>query len=167
MAAFCNPFDPDVKLYPGGCGHHPDRHAHLAQHRLAGERGGGDEPFSVLDALTRRVLQEEVLRICAETQQTLSMITHDVDEACLLADQVAFKTRGPNARIAELVENTIAKPRSRETIHHDPQFYRLRNHPVDFLAHRSRQSVSGKALEFDARPPPLVRPGLETIASEA
>ena len=52
-----------------------------------------DEPFSALDALTRGVLQEEVLRICAETQQTVFMITHDVDEAMLLADKIVLMIR--------------------------------------------------------------------------
>ncbi len=54
-----------------------------------------DEPFSALDALTRGMLQEEALRICAETHQTVFMITHDVDEAILLADKIVLMTNGP------------------------------------------------------------------------
>ena len=118
-----------------------------------------DEPFSALDALTRGVLQEEVLKICAETQQTVFMITHDVDEAILLADKILLMSNGPNACIAEVVENTLAKPRDRHSIHHDPQYYRIRNHLVDFLVNRSRLYQSGEAVR-PARPP-LVRPGLE------
>ena len=124
-----------------------------------------DEPFSALDALTRGVLQEEVLRICAETKQTVFMITHDVDEACLLADKVVLMTSGPQARIAEIVENTIPKPRSRSTLHHEPQFYKIRNHLVDFLVNRSKIHLTDpEALNFDSKYPPIVRPGITDIA---
>ncbi len=125
-----------------------------------------DEPFSALDALTRGVLQEEVLRICAETKQTVFMITHDVDEACLLADKVVLMTSGPQARIAEIVENTMPKPRSRATLHHDPQFYKIRNHLVDFLVNRSKMHLTDpNALDFDPKYPPVVQPGLDNIAA--
>lgn len=124
-----------------------------------------DEPFSALDALTRGVLQEEVLRICAETKQTVFMITHDVDEACLLADKVVLMTSGPQARIAEIVENTIPKPRSRSSLHHEPQFYKIRNHLVDFLVNRSKIHLTDpEALNFDSKYPPIVRPGITDIA---
>ena len=83
-----------------------------------------DEPFSALDALTRGVLQEEVLRICAETQQTVFMITHDVDEAILLADKIVLMTNGPEAKIAEIVVNTLPRSRTRHTIHKHPHYYR-------------------------------------------
>jgi len=118
-----------------------------------------DEPFGALDALTRGTIQDELLRICAATRQTVFMITHDVDEAILLADRILLMSNGPNACIAEAVENTLTKPRDRHSIHHDPQYYRIRNHLVDFLVNRSRLYQSGEA----ARPahPPLVRPGVE------
>src|SRR5262245_20237432 len=62
-----------------------------------------DEPFGALDALTRGVIQDELLAICAETHQTVFMITHDVDESILLADKILLMTNGPEARIAEVV----------------------------------------------------------------
>src|SRR5256885_4917239 len=118
-----------------------------------------DEPFGALDALTRGVIQDELLKICAATHQTVFMITHDVDESILLADRIMLMSNGPDACIAEIVENTLPKPRDRHNIHHDPQYYRIRNHLVDFLVNRSRLYQSGEARR-PARPP-VVRPGLE------
>jgi nitrate/nitrite transport system ATP-binding protein len=119
-----------------------------------------DEPFSALDALTRGVLQDEVLRICADTQQSVFMITHDVDEAILLADRIVLMTNGPNAKVAEIVVNTLPRQRSRHDIHKHPHYYRIRNHIIDFLVARSRrfdEEIAGRA--YDPRQPPLVRPG--------
>ena len=118
-----------------------------------------DEPFGALDALTRGTIQDELVKICAATRQTVFMITHDVDEAILLADKVLLMSNGPNACIAEVVENTIAKPRDRHTIHHDAQYYRVRNHLVDFLVNRSRLYQTGDLPRPDA--PRVVRPGLD------
>jgi nitrate/nitrite transport system ATP-binding protein len=121
-----------------------------------------DEPFSALDALTRGVLQDEVLRLCAATHQTVFMITHDVDEAILLADRIVLMTNGPYAKVAEIVVNTLPRARSRHDVHKQPQYYRLRNHIVDFLVERSRRfdaEIAGKV--YDPRRPPEIRPGLE------
>ena len=65
-----------------------------------------DEPFGALDALTRGTIQDELLRICAETHQTVFMITHDVDEAILLADRILLMSNGPQARVAEIVTHS-------------------------------------------------------------
>jgi nitrate/nitrite transport system ATP-binding protein len=115
-----------------------------------------DEPFGALDALTRGTIQDELLRICAETRQTVFMITHDVDEAILLADRVLLMSNGPQARIGEIVKNTMPRDRQRATLHHDPQYYRIRNHLVDFLVARSKELSHGRAPEQ----PPEVTPGL-------
>jgi len=116
-----------------------------------------DEPFGALDALTRGTIQDELLRICAETHQTVFMITHDVDEAILLADRVLLMSNGPRAGVAEIVRNTMSRQRQRATLHHDPQYYRIRNHLVDFLVARSKDLSHGRAPAF----PPVVEPGLE------
>jgi len=97
-----------------------------------------DEPFSALDALTRGTLQDEVRRICLETGQTTFMITHDVDEAIYLADKIFLMTNGPDAVLAEIVDNPLPKNRSRLEIHRHPFYYALRNHLVDFLVSRSK-----------------------------
>jgi nitrate/nitrite transport system ATP-binding protein len=115
-----------------------------------------DEPFGALDALTRGTIQDELLRICAETRQTVFMITHDVDEAVLLADRILLMSNGPIARVAEIVRNTMPRDRQRATLHHDPQYYRIRNHLVDFLVTRSKELSNGRAPIY----PPVVEPGL-------
>jgi nitrate/nitrite transport system ATP-binding protein len=116
-----------------------------------------DEPFGALDALTRGTIQDELLRICAETHQTVFMITHDVDEAILLADRVLLMSNGPQARVAEIVKNTMGRDRQRATLHHDPQYYRIRNHLVDFLVSRSKELSHGRA----PAQPLQVSPGLD------
>lgn len=126
-----------------------------------------DEPFGALDALTRGVVQDELLKICAATRQTVFMITHDVDEAILLADKIFLMSNGPHASIAEVVVNTMPKTRTRESMHHDPQFYRIRNHLVDFLVHRSRQIQAAQAAGGAAPVTRVVRPGLDNEAQQA
>ena len=123
-----------------------------------------DEPFGALDALTRGVIQDELLRICQETHQTVFMITHDVDEAILLADKIILMSNGPRARIAEVVRNTMPRNRTRTDMHHDPQFYKIRNHLVDFLVHRSKK-FQGEALPPDWMPDE-VSPGLAAAEPE-
>ena len=115
-----------------------------------------DEPFGALDALTRGTIQDELMRICAETHQTVFMITHDVDEAILLADRILLMSNGPQARVAEIVRNTMPRDRQRATLHRDPQYYRIRNHLVDFLVARSKDLSHGRAPAV----PPEVSPGL-------
>ena len=121
-----------------------------------------DEPFGALDALTRGTIQDELLRICAATRQTVFMITHDVDEAILLADRVLLMSNGPRAGVAEIVRNTMPRSRQRATLHHDPQYYRIRNHLVDFLVSRSKDLSHGRA----AARPPVVSPGLDEPPAE-
>ncbi len=121
-----------------------------------------DEPFGALDALTRGTIQDELLRIVQATHQTVFMITHDVDEAILLADRILLMTNGPRARIAEIVVNTLPRDRVRNTLHHDPRFYRIRNHLVDFLVTRSRLI---RAEDGEMRAPVVIAPGEDEDAA--
>lgn len=126
-----------------------------------------DEPFSALDALTRGVLQEEVLKICAETRQTVFMITHDVDEAILLADKIVLMTNGPGARIAEVVLNTLPRNRDRHDLHRHPHYYPIRNHLLDFLIDRSKNFHQELGFKnYDPKNPPLVMPGISEVRAE-
>ncbi|MEQ9108639.1 MAG: ABC transporter ATP-binding protein [Limnobacter sp.] len=129
-----------------------------------------DEPFGALDALTRGTIQDELLQIVKATGQTVFMITHDVDESILLADKVMLMSHGPRARIAEIVENTMPRERTRSTVHHDPQYYAIRNHLVDFLVNRAAPAAStepdGNKLNAELhKQPTVVRPGLKALAN--
>lgn len=98
-----------------------------------------DEPFGALDALTRGSIQDELVKIVEQTRQTVFMITHDIDEAILLADRVFLMSNGPRAALAEIVVNTLPRPRARENLHKDQGYYRIRNHLLDFLTRKSAQ----------------------------
>ncbi|MBM0742509.1 ATP-binding cassette domain-containing protein [Phormidium sp. CLA17] len=92
-----------------------------------------DEPFGALDAITREELQEELLKIWAEQQVTVMMITHDIDEALFLADRIVMMTNGPAAKIGEIMEVHFPHPRNRTQMMEDPAYYTLRNRALDFL----------------------------------
>jgi nitrate/nitrite transport system ATP-binding protein len=104
-----------------------------------------DEPFGALDALTRGTIQDELMGIVRDTRQTVFMITHDVDEAILLADRILLMSNGTDnpdgyapGCIAEEVVNPLPRQRSRADLHHLPGYYDLRNHIVDFLVKRAK-----------------------------
>jgi len=107
-----------------------------------------DEPFGALDALTRGTIQDELLKIWGQMEQTVFMITHDIDEAILLADRILLMTNGPKARVAESVEITIPRPRNRTEIVEHPNYYAIRNHLVQFLGKRSKE-LAGQPTEAD------------------
>jgi nitrate/nitrite transport system ATP-binding protein len=103
-----------------------------------------DEPFGALDALTRGTIQDELMTIVRQTQQTVFMITHDVDEAILLADRILLMSNGSETNagyvpggIAEVVVNPLPRARTRAGLHHLDGYYALRNHIVDFLVTRA------------------------------
>ena len=118
-----------------------------------------DEPFGALDALTRGNIQEELIKIWNETKQTIFMITHDVDEAILLADRVLLMSNGPRARVAESVKIDIPRPRNRSTIIDDPGYYKIRNYLIDFLVNRSND-LSGVSPALNEQPK-QVNPALD------
>ncbi len=95
-----------------------------------------DEPFGALDPITREELQEELLKIWTEHQVTVLMITHDIDEALLLADRLVMMTNGPAARIGEVMNIPFSRPRNRTLVMEDPEYYNLRTQALDFLYNR-------------------------------
>lgn len=92
-----------------------------------------DEPFGMLDSLTRWELQEVLMEVWTRTQVTAVCVTHDVDEAILLADKVVMMTNGPNARIGNIMEVKLPRPRTRKELLRHPDYYRYREEVLTFL----------------------------------
>lgn len=111
-----------------------------------------DEPFAQIDALTRGTIQEELIQMWNTTRNTVFMVTHDVDEAILLSDRIMLMTNGPPARIAEIVDVTIPRPRARETVIEDPNYYKIRNHIIHFLVRHAKHEALEKK---DGAPEPV------------
>jgi nitrate/nitrite transport system ATP-binding protein len=100
-----------------------------------------DEPFGALDALTRAHLQDELLRIVAETKSTVVMVTHDVDEAVLLSDRIVMMTNGPAATIGEILDVALARPRERVALAEDPAYHHYRKSVVEFLYSKHKKAA--------------------------
>jgi nitrate/nitrite transport system ATP-binding protein len=100
-----------------------------------------DEPFGALDALTRAHLQDELMRIVADTQSTVVMVTHDVDEAVLLSDKIVMMTNGPAATIGEILDVKLAKPRDRLALAEDTDYHHYRKAVVEFLYAKQRKAA--------------------------
>ncbi len=92
-----------------------------------------DEPFGMLDSLTRWELQEVLMEVWARTKVTAVCVTHDVDEALLLADRVVMMTNGPNAKIGHILNVDIPHPRTRQALLEHPRYYDYREELLNFL----------------------------------
>lgn len=115
-----------------------------------------DEPLSALDALTRGVLQDEIVRIWEEDRRTVVMITNDIDEALLMADRVLTLTPGPAAHLSREFAVDLERPRDRAALNFDSRFQDLRNEITTYMCEINAES---KLLATDARISlPLVDP---------
>ncbi len=114
-----------------------------------------DEPFGMLDSLTRWELQEVLMEVWSRTQVTAICVTHDVDEAILLADRVVMMTNGPQATIGKIVDVDLPRPRTRKALLAHPDYYQYRQQVLDFL----------EEYEHGANPKPKSKTP-ETIAAE-
>lgn len=103
-----------------------------------------DEPFGMLDSLTRWELQEVLMEVWARTQVTAVCVTHDVDEAILLADRVVMMSNGPNAKVGKIMEVDLPRPRSRKQLLEHPDYYRYREELLQFLADCDHQHAPAK-----------------------
>jgi len=92
-----------------------------------------DEPFGMLDSLTRWELQEVLMEVWSRTKVTAVCVTHDVDEAILLADRVVMMTNGPHARIGKVMDVDLPRPRSRKALLEHPDYYAYREDLLGFL----------------------------------
>jgi len=97
-----------------------------------------DEPFGALDALTRAHLQDSVMALHQKLNNTVMMITHDVDEAVLLSNRIVMMTNGPSARIGEVLEVPLPNPRKRLDLVSNPIYLKCRQRVLEFLYERHR-----------------------------
>lgn len=118
-----------------------------------------DEPFGMLDSLTRFELQDVLLDLWSRDRKTALMVTHDVDEALFLSDRVVMMTNGPEARVGDILHVTFPRPRCREELFDNPEYYRMREHLIGFL---DRQ---GHPRSATTNPLPSANsdPGVETV----
>ena len=96
-----------------------------------------DEPFGMLDSLTRYELQEVLLELWRRNRITTLMVTHDVDEAIFLSDRVVMMTDGPEAEVGDILQIPFERPRNRKQIMEDPRYYELRERLITFLNDKS------------------------------
>ncbi len=104
-----------------------------------------DEPFGMLDALTRWDLQEVLMDVWRRNRVTAICVTHDVDEAILLADRVVMMTNGPNARVGRIMPVDLPRPRTRKALLEHPKYYEYREELLSFLAQCEREHSSQAA----------------------
>ncbi len=100
-----------------------------------------DEPFGMLDTITRQELQQVLIELWRRDKKTALMVTHDVDEALFLADRIVMMTDGPASEVGDILEVTFPRPRERKAVMEHPDYYRLREHLIEFLeihAHRRK-----------------------------
>ncbi len=109
-----------------------------------------DEPFGMLDSLTRWELQEVLMEVWSRTKVTAICVTHDVDEAILLADRVVMMTNGPRATIGKITEVDLPRPRTRKALLEHPDYYTYRQEVLDFL----------EEYEHGAKPKPKAQPAI-------
>jgi nitrate/nitrite transport system ATP-binding protein len=114
-----------------------------------------DEPFGMLDSLTRWELQEVLMDVWKRTHVTAICVTHDVDEAILLADRIVMMTNGPNATIGKILDVPLPRPRTRKSLIEHPDYYRYRGEVLTFLEEyehgaKSRPSPASTAAKAAA-----------------
>jgi nitrate ABC transporter ATP-binding subunit len=103
-----------------------------------------DEPFGMLDSLTRYELQEVLIQLWRREKITAMMVTHDVDEALFLSDRIICMTDGPEAGIGEFIEVNFPRPRARKTVMEHPDYYRLREQLIHFLEVKAHKHVASQ-----------------------
>lgn len=104
-----------------------------------------DEPFGMLDQLTRMELQEVLIELCAKDQKTALMVTHDVDEAIYLSDRVIMMTTGPRATIGKVMTVDFSRPRNRQQMLDSPHYYELREQLIEFLESQDHRKAKPSA----------------------
>jgi nitrate ABC transporter ATP-binding subunit len=114
-----------------------------------------DEPFGMLDSLTRYELQQVLIELWRKDKKTALMVTHDVEEALFLSDRIVMMTDGPEAEVGDILEVKFPRPRERKAVMEHPDYYPLREHLIEFLevhAHRNKTRPSVPASSQSSPP---------------
>lgn len=101
-----------------------------------------DEPFGMLDSLTRMELEDALVDLWQEHRITALLVTHDVDEAIFLADRIVMMTKGPNAKVGRIVSVPFARPRDRRELAEDPRWLELRSEILGFLDEQHAENAA-------------------------
>jgi nitrate ABC transporter ATP-binding subunit len=112
-----------------------------------------DEPFGMLDSLTRMELQQVLIQLWRRDKKTALMVTHDVDEALFLSDRIVMMTNGPEAEVGDILNVTFPRPRERKAVLEHPDYYKLREYLIEFLEFRAHRK---------SMPVPPVRPSAQS-----
>lgn len=123
-----------------------------------------DEPFGMLDTLTRFELQQVMMDLWRKNNITALMVTHDVDEALFLSDRIVCMTDGPEAEVGEIIEVKFSRPRDRKAVMEHPDYYKLRERLIEFLeihAHKKKSllpQVHFSPTNHGSKPQPQTEP---------
>ncbi len=108
-----------------------------------------DEPFGMLDSLTRFELQQVLIELWRKDKKTALMVTHDVDEALFLSDRIVMMTNGPEAKVGDILHVNFPRPRHRKDVMEHPDYYKLREHLITFLEEHAHKKVEAPKPEND------------------
>jgi|ERR1044071_8697717 nitrate ABC transporter ATP-binding subunit len=118
-----------------------------------------DEPFGMLDSLTRYELQQVLIQLWRRNRITALMVTHDVDEALFLSDRVVCMTNGPEAEVGDILDVHFPRPRERKAVMEHPAYYALREHLITFLEEHAQKHLPAATSDAaPARPPAAPQP---------
>ncbi len=120
-----------------------------------------DEPFSLLDALTRMDLQDQLMRVWDTERKTVMMVTHDVDEALFLADRIVMMTAGPAAGIGKIISVPFDRPRTRADVLNHRDYYWMRDRLTNFLEEQGEIQKSARSPQVAGPERVMVRPAFD------
>ena len=117
-----------------------------------------DEPFGMLDTLTRFELQQALMDLWQRNHLTALMVTHDVDEALFLADRIVMMTNGPKAKVGDILDVPFSRPRERKAVMEHPRYNECREYLITFLEERAERNSNGPTESSGAPPGPAAKP---------
>jgi len=125
-----------------------------------------DEPFGMLDTLTRFELQQALMDLWQRNHLTALLVTHDVDEALFLADRIVMMTNGPEAEVGDILDVPFSRPRERKAVMEHPRYYECREYLITFLEERAERNSNGPTESSGTPPGPAAKPSRKSWNSK-